>query len=345
MLQDIAQVSVVIPLYNAEKYIELTLNSLVQQSYLPEKFEVIVVDDGSTDSSCSIVENYSAPFALRLIRQDNCGVSAARNAGAKNANGHIIAFLDNDATADRDWLKNAMDLFNQKELDAIEGRIEAQGGTNPPTPFTHILQNETGGRFMTCNMIFRKAVFEKVGGFDPRFPYFLEDSDLAFSLLEAGFHIFYAKNVLVYHPKINKPFRYHWWQMTGLAFRIPLLFAKHPKVIRNCKKYGIPWHTMTACPIYFYGYYAALALALFSSIAGALVTGSLGSLIFEIGMLLTVAGFIFSYLFTMYARLRRRVWLWSEVWPLLFAYLVIPYVRVFWLVRGALHFRVKYPFP
>ena len=74
---------------------------------------------------------------------------------------------------------------------------------------------------MTCNMIFRKCVFNEVGGFDSRFPYFLEDSNLASSLLERGHQIKYAQDVVAYHPRIRKPFRYHWLQMTGLAFHVP----------------------------------------------------------------------------------------------------------------------------
>ncbi|NBO39921.1 glycosyltransferase, partial [bacterium] len=321
------------------------LDSLAKQTLSPELFEVVVVDDGSTDASADKIRNFKSSFALKLVQQRNAGVSAARNAGAASANTPIIAFLDNDATADARWLENALLYFEKPECLAIEGRIEARGGINPPTPFTHVLQNETGGRYMTCNMIFRKKTFDEVGGFDSRFPYFLEDSDLAFSILERGYSIHYARDVVVYHPRIHKPFRYHWWQMTGLAFRIPLLFAKHPEVIRHCRKYGIPWHTMTACPVYFYGYYAAVLLAAASLMAPLFFPWPLGMEAKWFGLSCAFLGFLFSYAFTLYARLRKRAWVWREVWPLLIAYLVIPYARVYWLVRGAIHFRVRYPFP
>ena len=133
--------------------------------------------------------------------------------------------------------------------------------------------------------------------------------------------------------------------MTGLAFRIPLLFAKHRDVIRNCRKYGIPWHTMPACPVYFYGSYATILLAVVSMADPFLLPWPLGMEMKWIGLSLALLGFLFSYAVTMYARLRRRAWVWNEVWPLLLAYLEIPYVRVFWLMRGAVHFRVRYPFP
>lgn len=338
-------ITVVIPVFNAEKYIETTLASLAKQELASGLFEVVIVDDGSTDTSADKIRNFKAHFSLKLIQQKNAVVSAARNAGARAANTNLIAFLDNDATADSNWLQNALKYFENPECSAVEGRIEARGGSPFATPFTHVLQNETGGRYMTCNMIFRKSDFDAVGGFDPRFPYFLEDSDLAFSLLERGSKIQYARDVIVYHPLIQKPFRYHWWHMTGLAFRIPLLFAKHKGVIRNCGKYGIPWHTMTACPIYYYGYYAAFLLAIVSLVLPAIFPWPIGMEFKWIGLALAGLGFIFSYAVTMYARLRRRSFVWREVLPLMVAYLVIPYVRVYWLVRGAIHFRVPYPLP
>lgn len=102
---------------------------------------------------------------------------------------------------------------------------------------------------------------------------------------------------------------------------------------------------MTACPVYFYGYFAAVLLAIVSLALPFILSWPLGMETKWLGLAFSLLGFLFSYVFTMYARIRRRAWVWSEVWPLLLAYLVIPYARVFWLVRGSVHFRVRYPFP
>ena len=92
--QDQPLVSVVIPVYNVEKYIEQALESVIQQSY--SKLEIIVVDDQSPDQSIDLVKTKFNDPRIRIIRQKNRGLAGARNTGICNANGSFIAFLDSD---------------------------------------------------------------------------------------------------------------------------------------------------------------------------------------------------------------------------------------------------------
>jgi len=94
--------SVVIPLYDKEKYISKTLESVLKQTF--ENFEIIVIDDGSTDKSCEIVRSIK-DSRIRLIRQENGGPSKARNRGIQEAKGEFIAFLD----ADDEWLPEKLE--------------------------------------------------------------------------------------------------------------------------------------------------------------------------------------------------------------------------------------------
>lgn len=89
-------VSVIVPLYNAEKYIEETMESILNQTY--KNIEIVIVDDGSKDQSSSIVKNFKKkyPEQIQYILQENQGVSVARNTGIENANGEYISFLDSD---------------------------------------------------------------------------------------------------------------------------------------------------------------------------------------------------------------------------------------------------------
>ncbi|WP_052727590.1 glycosyltransferase family 2 protein [Methanosarcina mazei] len=97
-------VSVVIPLYNKESHIKRAIDSILDQRV--QNFEIVVVDDGSTDKSAKVVKNFTDP-RIRLIQQENAGVSAARNKGIEEAKSDLIAFLD----ADDEWMPNFLEII------------------------------------------------------------------------------------------------------------------------------------------------------------------------------------------------------------------------------------------
>ena len=111
-------ISVVIPLYNKEKSITTTLESVLAQTYTD--YEVVVVDDGSTDNSANIVRKL-VNEKIRLISQPNGGVSAARNTGIMSANGEYVAFLDGDDIWDKDFLKELVALIEEYPGRSIYG--------------------------------------------------------------------------------------------------------------------------------------------------------------------------------------------------------------------------------
>lgn len=114
-------VSVVIPTYNKAKRLELTLLTIKKQDYQRDKFEVIVVDDGSVDNTREVAENIanSSPINLHYIHQQNKGRAAARNTGIKAASGEVIIFLDDDRLVGADFVKQYAGCFEgQQNLDA-----------------------------------------------------------------------------------------------------------------------------------------------------------------------------------------------------------------------------------
>ena len=109
--------SIVIPVYNVEKYIKKCLDSVFSQTY--KDFEVIVVNDGTKDNSMDIVKNYD----VKVINQENMGLSAARNTGVENASGDYLIFLDSDDYWEKDLLKKINDSLNNNP-DVVRFQIQ-----------------------------------------------------------------------------------------------------------------------------------------------------------------------------------------------------------------------------
>ena len=204
-MSELPFVSVVIPTYNRASLLLKLLDSLTKQTYPFDHFEVIVVDDGSTDETEQVVRKFaeSAPFSVVYLRQKRKGPAAARNLGIRHSQGEIIAFADSDVTVVEGWIENAVKHFKNNGVEGVEGRTEPCGSE---TPFSHRAHNLKGGQFLTCNIFYTKAILEKVGGFDERFqaPH-REDSDLAWRVLDVGGQIVFAPDVLAFHPYFPKP--------------------------------------------------------------------------------------------------------------------------------------------
>lgn len=174
-------VSIIIPVYNEEKYLPFCLSSLKEQSF--KDFEVIVVDDGSTDRSSSLAQD----FGTRVLVQNHQGTGKARNLGAKKAKGKILVFVDADMKFDKDFLKylikpilegKTVGTFQEEELVANSENIWARCWS-----FNSDLPQERRRPFNLPKKIgvFRailKEQFSKVGGFNPGKGY-MDDGTLA----------------------------------------------------------------------------------------------------------------------------------------------------------------------
>lgn len=112
------QISVIIPVYNSEKFLEETIESVISQSFAD--FEIILVNDGSTDRSVPICEDFvKKDNRVRLLNQENSGVSIARNRGLAEAKGKYIFLMDSDDTLDRDFLKTTYGTALQNDSDIV----------------------------------------------------------------------------------------------------------------------------------------------------------------------------------------------------------------------------------
>ena len=113
-------VSVIIPVYNAQEGIKQCIDSLLNQSFTD--FEIILINDGSTDNSLEVIKKYAADNDfIRVIDKENEGVAKTRNKGIQLANGKYIVFIDNDDFVDSDYLERFYNEIDQEQLDIVLG--------------------------------------------------------------------------------------------------------------------------------------------------------------------------------------------------------------------------------
>ena len=115
-------ITIIIPVFNAEQYLEECINSIIEQDYDFNKIEIILIDDGSIDNSLAICKKYQKLYSnIKFISQKNSGVSVARNKGIRNANGKYLMFLDSDDFISENAIKSLVAFFdkNYEEIDLI----------------------------------------------------------------------------------------------------------------------------------------------------------------------------------------------------------------------------------
>ena len=226
------RVSVVVCAYNGERTIDACLASLEKLTY-PD-YEVIVVDDGSTDRTLAISESY--PYC-RIISQENKGLSVARNVGAEAATGEIVAYTDSDCVADPDWLNYLVGTMETKGFAACGGPnfsptetslVPEAVAVSPGAPCHVLLDDEVAEHIAGCNMAFRRDVLLGIGGFDPIYRAAGDDVDICWRLQDAGYQIGYSAAGFVWHFRRNTV-RAYIGQQKGYGKAEALVYGKHPR--------------------------------------------------------------------------------------------------------------------
>ena len=197
-------VSVIIPTYNSASKIKKCLKALEEQRFPRERYEVIVIDDGSTDETGLI----AARFDIHYYYQENKGPAVARNCGAEIAKGDIILFTDADCIPDRNWIKEMVSPFKNREIVGVKGAYR----NNQKTLWARFAQIEFCERYdllLTKDYIdmidtysagYRKDVFDLMGGFDESFPVpNNEDTDLSYRMSLNGYKMVFNPNAVVWH--------------------------------------------------------------------------------------------------------------------------------------------------
>jgi glycosyltransferase involved in cell wall biosynthesis len=188
------KVSVIIPAHNEEHYIADTLDAVLAQNY--RDFEVIVVDNASTDATSTIVAQY--PNA-RYFFEPRLGSQYARECGRRHAHGDIIANLDADSIPDTDWITKALKYFNTSKVVGVGGSVDYFDGSRTLRTFLYGVQRfvyppfhilfqtlRMGAVMLAANVFIKASALQAIGGYDTSITFYGDDTDTAKRLISIG---------------------------------------------------------------------------------------------------------------------------------------------------------------
>jgi len=196
-------VSVIIPTFNRQETLKTALAALFKQDYPHNKYEIIVVDDYSSDATKETVLNLAKTTEVALFYYANDktkGQLTARNLGFTKAKAEFVASTDDDMWVDEHWLKTGLAYFTSSDIAAVEGKVIALDPKEGPFYHNMSMQGKT---FPTGNIFYRKSILEQTGGLDPELNLWHNYGShycLGLKILATGKNIVYADDLLAYHP-------------------------------------------------------------------------------------------------------------------------------------------------
>jgi GT2 family glycosyltransferase len=241
-----ARVAVVVATRNRAERLAALLDSLAAQEGAGEEFEVVVVDDGSSDSTREVLDRFASGEALRLTAIHNevaGGPGAARNAGWRATEAPSIAFIDDDCVATPGWLRAGLAAMAENPGAIVQGRTDPDPDEEAAAgPFSYTIRvYSLGPHFETCNIFYPRELLERMNGFDTAaFPGGGEDSDLAWRAIESGAPTAFAPTARAYHavhdlgPIGHLRRAWHWTDTM-------LVFARHPGLREAHLFRGVFW--------------------------------------------------------------------------------------------------------
>ena len=200
-----SRVSVIVPADNAECTIDRCLSALLHQTVPRESYEVVVVDDGSSDGTRARVRHHDG---VRLLTQDHAGPAVARNLGVKHAQGDIVLFTDSDCEPCEDWIEHMLAPFDDEDIAGVKGAyltrqheiVARFAQVEYEDKYDHMVQEKYIDFVDTYAAGYRRDIFVDNGGFDAAFPVAsVEDQEFSFRLARRGYRMVFVTEARVYH--------------------------------------------------------------------------------------------------------------------------------------------------
>lgn len=206
-------ISIIVPVLNAERDINRCIESLINQNYPKDRYEIIIVDNGSVDNTINILNRYHEYNNIKILYEYNKGSYSARNTGIKNSKGEIIVFTDSDCIVSENWIMELSKGFISDNIGCVVGAVRSyQGNTHQSDTLVErfsknkdIMSQERtlNSNFLpygeTANVAFRKSVFDRIGCFDEIFKSG-GDADIAWRMqLLTTYKLIYRPESIVEH--------------------------------------------------------------------------------------------------------------------------------------------------
>ena len=211
------RISVVIPVYNAEDTIIDCLDSLAEQTINKEYYEVICIDDGSTDRTSKLLKKYIQIANYKIFNQINSGPARARNEGAELAVGDIILFTDSDCILDRNWISEMIKPLEDKSIAGVQGAYKTKqisiialfDQIDIESRYNKMKKKNFIDSIGTYSAAYRRDIFMKYEGFNTNYKAASgEDIEFSFLLNKNGYKLVFAENAICYHKHPDTILKY-----------------------------------------------------------------------------------------------------------------------------------------
>lgn len=205
--------TVVIPAFNEARYIAKCLSALEAQTLPADRFEVIVVDNGSTDATVAEASRFLSRLQLQVLGKPGCNISAVRNHGARIARGRILSFLDGDCIAPPTWLEQSLSLANANLIWGAHYLVPLDSTWVGKTWFDYQATEHDGpvSFIPASNLFIFKDDFEKIGGFGESLET-SEDVEICLRAKRHGFSVIADRRLAVYHEGTPRTLRHFYRQ-------------------------------------------------------------------------------------------------------------------------------------